>query len=128
MNTTKKIGGAMDKIFINKLRIDCIVGITPPERIHLQPLFADIIMEKDLKSSGYRKDLSLSIDYAEVCRRVTSYVLSSKAELLEELGVGICDLILKEFKPVKVTVRLSKTEILPQTGAVGIEISKSLEE
>ena len=40
----------MDKIFVNNLQVDCIVGILDFERVNTQPLLVSIELEKDLKN------------------------------------------------------------------------------
>ena len=100
----------MDKVFVQGLKVMCIVGILPKERITPQPLIID---------------LGLSIDYHALSLRVTEYVIRRKAPLLEELGVELCDLILKEFHPQRVSVRLVKPQAVENALGAGIEISKT---
>ena len=45
-------GFIMDKIFINGLKVSCIIGILPDERVHEQPLIMDVCMEHSLKQAG----------------------------------------------------------------------------
>ena len=112
----------MDKIFVNDLRIECIVGILPAEREHSQPLLVSIELEASLEEAGRTGSLEKSIDYALLSERVKSYVVDRKAGLLEELAVELCDLIEKEFKPVSVKIRLNKPEAVAFAQGVGIEI------
>ena len=118
----------MDKIFVNNLQVDCIVGILDFERVNTQPLLVSIELEKDLKEAGATGQLDKSIDYALLSKRVKSYIIERKARLLEELGVELCDLILKEFKPVSVKVTLNKPQAVAETQGVGVQISKSIGE
>ena len=115
----------MDKIFVNDLRIECIVGILPAEREHTQPLLVSIELEASLEEAGRTGSLEKSIDYALLSERVKSYVVDRKAGLLEELAVELCDLIEKEFKPVSVKIRLNKPEAVAFAQGVGIEIFRN---
>lgn len=116
----------MDKVFIENLRIECIVGILPEERVHEQPLLCSVSLEyPSLKEAGRQADLSLSADYSALSKRIVSYVKERRAGLLEELGTELCDLIVKEYAPASVAVRLSKPQALADAGAAGIEISRS---
>ena len=117
----------MDRIFVNNLKVECIVGILDYERITPQPLICSLELECDLKKAGETGDLDKSIDYARLSQRVKTYIIERKARLLEELGVELCDLILKEFRPKSVSVRLEKTQAVPDTMGVGIQITKYLE-
>ncbi len=115
----------MDKIFVEGLQVDCIIGILPFEREETQPLIIDLVLEHDLKPAASAHDLSLSIDYAALSERVAEYVIARRAFLLEELAFELCDLILKEFKPRRVTIRLKKPQAVKMAQAAGIEVSKT---
>ena len=116
-----------DYIFINNLKVDCIIGILPHERENTQPLMISIELECDLKKAGYSGNLDESINYAELADTVKEYTVQRKARLVEELGVELCDLILKEFKPKKVSITLNKPLAVENCDGVGIEITKVLE-
>ncbi len=116
----------MDKIFVKGLKVVCIIGILDFERTIPQPLIVDIMLEKDLKECGVTGCLEKSINYAALSERVKSYIIDRKARLLEELGVELCDLILEEFKPEKVTITLNKPQAVADTAGVGVEISKEI--
>lgn len=115
----------MDKVFVNGLKVNCIVGINPEERVKPQDLLIDLTLQyPSLIEAGTSGDLAHSADYAVLSAQVKEFVLHRQAELLETLGSELCDLILKEFHPAAVTVRLTKTQAVPDTLGTGIEISK----
>ena len=118
----------MDKIFVKGLKVSCIIGILDYERVQEQPLIVDLELEKDLKEAGTTGNLDKSIDYAHLSNRVKNYIIERKARLLEELGVELCDLILKEYQPNQVTVTLNKPKAVADTTAVGVQISKKIGE
>lgn len=117
----------MDKIFIEGLKVPCIIGILPQERELEQPLLIDITLETSLQVAGVTHDLKQSIDYAALSAEVYAYVRARKAELLEELGVELCEMILSRFRPQRVTVRLGKPQALQHADLAGIEISRCLD-
>ncbi|MGN0894941.1 MAG: dihydroneopterin aldolase [Succinivibrio sp.] len=117
----------MDRIFIEELKVDCIIGILDYERVNTQPLLVSIELETSLSEAGEQGDLSKSIDYALLSNRVKAYIIERKARLLEELGVELCDLILKEFKPQSVTVRLNKPQAIADATGAGIQITRKSE-
>ncbi len=113
----------MDKVFVKGLKTSCIIGILPQERVKEQELTVDLTLGLDLKEAGKTGDLTKSVDYAALSARVLDYVKKRKAELLEELGVELCTLILNEFKPQSVTVRLGKPQAVSSAETAGIEIT-----
>lgn len=118
----------MDKILIRGLSIDAIVGIYPYEREHEQPLLLDLTLEQPLKECAQSGDLSKSINYADVCLKVTDFVRQQKALLVETLAEDICRFILDQYHPRSVTLRLLKTQAVLHTQGVGVEITRTLED
>lgn len=115
----------MDKILIKGLKINAIIGILQHEREYEQPLELDITMQHDLHECALSGDLSESINYAEVCKKVTAFVIERKAELIETLAEDICTMILNEFKPHSVQLRILKTHAVTNTQGVGVEIMRT---
>lgn len=115
----------MDKIFVKDLRVDCIIGILESEKVKTQPLLVSMELEKDLKECAKTGDLDKSINYAALSERVKSYIIQRKALLLEELAEELCKLILKEFKPESVTIRLNKPEAVADAMATGVQITRT---
>lgn len=114
----------MDKIIIKELTVDAIVGILPHEREYEQPLLLDLTLEVPLKACAQSGDLSLSINYADVCQKVTEFVRQQKARLLETLAEDLCCFILETYHPQTVTLRICKTQAVLHTKAVGVEITR----
>ncbi|MGN0902243.1 MAG: dihydroneopterin aldolase [Succinivibrio sp.] len=114
----------MDRVFVKNLKVDCVIGILPEERVKTQPLLVSLDLYLDLKEAGYTGDLTKSADYALLSAKVKEYIIERRAELLEELGVELCDLILKEFNVEKVVITLNKPMAVPGAEASGIQISK----
>lgn len=115
----------MHKVFVKGLKVNCIIGIYPEERVKEQELVIDLELDcPSLEQAGREKRLELSVDYAALSARVKEYVIARKAELLEELAAGLYDLIEQEFHTPAVTIRLTKTEAVPGTAGTGIEFCK----
>lgn len=118
----------MDKILIKDLRIDTIVGIREHERVKEQTIALDITLELPLRECAKSGDLSKSINYSEVCTQVTKFVREKKALLVETLAEELCEFILERFHTKQVTLSLLKTQAVPNTQGVGVEITRSLED
>lgn len=114
----------MDKIFINGLKVSCIIGILPEERIREQTLLMDVTMEHSLAQAGKKGDLSLSINYAEVAYFCMNFAKKRQAFLLEELAEELCAEVLQKFGASLVTLRLVKPEAVKEASGVGIEITR----
>ena len=60
----------MDKIIISDLRLPVIVGTLPEERTRRQEIAIDLELDLDLAAAGRSDDLTDTVDYAEIERRV----------------------------------------------------------
>lgn len=113
----------VDKIFLRDLRVDCIIGILPFERVKEQPLIVNLTLSVDLEPCATHNDLTLSVDYAKLAKDVTCFIKNEKEELLEVLAQKICSLIFKEYSAVtEVLVNLAKPEAIDNCSLAGIEI------
>ncbi len=117
----------MDKIFVKNLSLNCIIGILDEERLKPQPLIVSLELHLDLKKAGTSGDLSKTIDYAYLSERVKKYIIRREARLLEELGYELCEMIITEFKPSFVRVKLEKPQALSDAQSCGVEICKGVE-
>ena len=116
---------ACDRIIIEGLKVNAIIGIYPHEREFAQPLVLDIIMEHDLRPCATSGDLNLSINYAQVAEEVSALVCALKCELLETLAEQVCQFILQNFKPRAVTLKIVKTQAVLNTSGVGVQIRRT---
>ena len=115
----------MDKVYISQLKVDTIIGVYDFEKECKQSLYFDIEMDCDIAAAAASDDLSQTIDYAEVSRRVTEHCIAKPVELLETLLEQLAALILEEFATNKVSIKVSKPAAVPQAQTVGVMITRS---
>ena len=89
----------MDKIIIRDLRVNALIGTLPHEQLRRQCLILTLELELDLGPAGEADDLTLSVDYSEIERRVAELAENSHFQLLEALGAAVKKLLL-EYPPV----------------------------
>ncbi len=119
----------MDKIIIEKMRINTIIGIHPHERKKKQEVFVTLVLSTDIRMAALTDDLAHGVDYEAIKNRVFLYVEASGCYLLEKLTVDIASLVLMEFPAIdKILVRVDKPAALSQTQQVSVEIDRSREE
>lgn len=115
----------MDKVFINGLKVQAVIGVYEFERLHSQPLIFDIVMTSDLKPAGQSDDLNDAINYAAVSEDVLLLAKNSKPLLIERLAEEVAAMILQKYQPQDVTVKISKPEAVAAANCVGVEITRS---
>ncbi len=114
----------MDKILIQQLKLETIIGLFPWEREVRQRLFVDIEIGADINDAAAKDDLDCTINYADVCDRVAALADDGKFKLIETFAEKIAALVLGEFAALWVKVRVNKVDALPQVASVGVEIER----
>ncbi len=118
----------MDCIFIEGLKIDCIIGIYDYEQQKEQPLVLDCKIYYDNHSAGLDDDYSKVIDYALVCQDIEHLLKSSRFALVETAGEEIAKLILNKYRAQRLELKINKPQALPQASGVGIIISRGIKD
>ena len=67
----------MDKIFLNNLQIDTIIGIYDWERETLQTLRFDFEFDWDIREAANTDDIKNTLDYGAVAGRVVDCIAYS---------------------------------------------------
>lgn len=102
-------------IELERLEIDCIVGILPHERVAEQKIFVDVSMELDFAPAAASEDVADTIDYTVVSREITALVRERKFQLIETMAVEGVDLVLSRHPAVgKVSIAIHKPAAVPQ--------------
>ena len=114
----------MDKVFINNLQVETIIGIFSWEREVKQVVSVDLVMDFDNKKAAKSDDIEDSLDYKKIGKRVTNYVERSRFKLVERLAEQIAKLVLKEFPVSSLTVSVTKPGSLRGSESVGISITR----
>lgn len=83
-----------DRITLDNLRADVLVGILDREQKVPQPIEIDLAMELDLHPSGEFDALERSVDYAAVTDQVLFLAANGRFRLIETLALAIARLLL----------------------------------
>jgi dihydroneopterin aldolase len=113
----------MDQIVIEELEVFFRVGVPASECAKPQRLLITIVMEHDFRAAAKRDDLRKTIDYHAATVSVQNFGKRKSWKLIETLAVDLADMILRNFRPVSVSVEIKKF-ILPQTRHVAVRITR----
>ena len=111
----------MDRIAIQDLTVFFQVGVPDAERASPQRLTLTVEMERDFSAIG--DDLERTIDYQAVSQRLLDFGRGRSWQLIETLAVELAEMILREFKPSRVTVEVKKF-VLPQARHVSARATR----
>lgn len=113
----------MDTIFIEKLRLDCRVGVTDEERRQPQKVLLDVRLALDLRRAATSKKIKDTVDYREAKRLFSEFVSNGEYVLLESLAEGVASLALERFKVERVVVRVRKEKYSDEP-SIGVEVQR----
>lgn len=114
----------MDKVFIEGLEIDALIGIYDWERRIRQTLRFDLEMAFDNRRPAASDDIADTLDYKAVSKRLIGFVSQSDCGLVETLAERCARIVLEEFDVAWLRLKLSKPGAVRGARAVGVIIER----
>lgn len=114
----------MDKIFLNELKIETVIGIWEWERKIRQTVIIDLEMSADIAKAAATDDVKDTLNYKSVAKRIQSFVAESSFQLVETLAERIAAIVRDEFGVAWVKVRVNKVGAIRGSRDVGILIER----
>lgn len=112
----------MDSLNIRALNVATRIGVNAWEQKINQALVIDISIPSDF--SACADDLSKTLDYDTLCKKVTHFVESRSFQLIETVANLVAELVKDEFKVDKVTVSVSKPHAVKNAGTIQVTVSR----
>ena len=117
----------MDKVFIEGLEADTVIGIHDWERRIRQTLSFDIELGFDNRVPAATDQVADTLDYDAISQRITVFVQQSQFGLVETLAERCAALVLAEFNVSWLRLKLSKPGAVRNARAVGVVIERTRE-
>jgi dihydroneopterin aldolase len=114
----------VDKVFIEGLEVDTVIGAYDWERGIRQCLRLDLDMQWDNRAPAANDDLSLALDYATVSARVQAFAEAAQFELVETFAERLAKALIDEFGIRWLRLRVTKPGAVPAARGVGVEIER----
>ena len=114
----------MDKIFVQGLEVECVIGVWEWERQITQKLIIDLEMGWDISAAASSDALEDTLSYKDVVKRVNAFVVETQANLVETLAEGIAGLLQEEFGVPWCRVRINKRGAVTGARDVGVNIER----
>jgi len=114
-----------DKIEIKDLLLRAIVGINDWEREKKQDVLVNIVLFSDLRAGAASDDITQTVNYRSLTKKVIDHVESSARFTIEALAGDIARLCLAEAGVERVRVRVEKPGALRFARSVGVEIERT---
>lgn len=114
----------MDIIFLRGIQIDTMIGIYDWERNIRQTVVIDLEMGTDIRAAAASDDITHTLDYSAVSKRIISFVEGSEFFLVETLAEKITLILMEEFNVPWVRLTLNKKGAIQGASDVGILIER----
>ena len=112
-----------DVICIRDLEVFFRVGVPGEERAQPQRLLITVEMQMDIAEAAQSDDLSKTIDYFAVTKRLLQFGEGREWKLIEKLAVDISNCVRAEFGVQTVTVEVKKF-IIPQAKWISAQATR----
>ena len=114
-----------DRIFLHGLTTECIIGFIDWERRVKQTVVLDLELPVDCRHAARTDEVTDTLDYKKVAKRVLAYVAASECKLVETLAHRLALMILAEFGLPWVRISLNKPGAIRNSRDVGVVIERT---
>jgi FolB domain-containing protein len=114
----------MDKILIQNLRVQGILGVNDWERKTVREIVVNVNLFTDTRRGAQSDDIADCMDYSQLTKEIRALVEGARRFTVEALAEDIASLCLQKPGVQKVMVRVEKPGAVTGTEAVGVEIER----
>lgn len=101
----------MDYIAIDRLKVFCNHGVYDVEKATGQNFYVSAKLYVNTAKAAYNDDLSLSVNYAEVCHKITDFMQNNCFDLIETVANRLCDYLFAEYSLIRgISLTIHKPE------------------
>ncbi len=110
-------------IEIQNLKVQCIIGIHPHERIQKQALFIDIAFDYDFEKARNSEHVEDVIDYTSVANQVKQLLIEKQYQLIETAAEEIAALLFHQWESIRqCNICIKKPKAIPDADFASIKI------
>ena len=114
-----------DRIFLRGLTAECVIGFIDWERRVKQTVVVDLELPVDCRQAAVTDDVTDTVDYKKVSKRVLAFIEASEFKLVETLAQRLAMLILEEFPIEWLRLSINKPGAIRNSRDVGVAIERS---
>lgn len=114
----------MDRIFLNGLEVETVIGIYDWERDRLQKVIVDLEMSADVAAAAATDRIESTLNYKKVAKRLIAFITDARFQLVETLAERIATIVTEEFGVAWVRVRVNKPGAIRGARDVGVIIER----
>ena len=124
INKSKSLFNYEKKILINELILDLKLGYYDFEKEKAQKVKFSLEIDYKDKKPTNDKDIKSIVNYGQVVKLIRKLTKNKHYNFLETLAEDTFDVLFKDKRIGKITLKIEKLEILKDCSSVGIQITK----
>ncbi|GLU37075.1 MULTISPECIES: dihydroneopterin aldolase [Pseudomonas] len=114
----------MDRVFIEGLEVDTVIGVYDWERGIRQCLRLDLDLGWDIRPAAADDDIAKALDYAVLSERIGEFARDAHFQLVETFAERLAALLMGEFGIRWLRLRVTKPGAVAAAAGVGVEIER----
>ncbi len=111
-----------DKIIIESLKVETVIGLYEWEREALRPLLLDLEIGCDISRPSITDDIDDTIDYDKLSKEITSFAANADYQLIESFAEAVTQIVLAYSGVKWAKLKLSKPGAIENAANVGVSI------
>ena len=124
IDKSKNLFNYEKKILINELILDLKLGYYDFEKEKAQKVKFSLEIDYKDKKPTNDKDIKSIVNYGQVVKLIRKLTKNKHYNFLETLAEDTFDVLFKDKRIGKITLKIEKLEILKDCSSVGIQITK----
>ena len=112
------------KILIKELILDLKLGYYNFEKDKTQKVKFSLEIDYEDKKPTNDKDIKSIVNFAQVVKLISKLAKNKHYNFLETLAEDVFDVLFKDKRIAKITLKIEKLEIIKECASVGIQITK----
>ena len=124
IDKSKSLFNYEKKILINELILDLKLGYYYFEKEKAQKVKFSLEIDYKDKKPTNDKDIKSIVNYGQVVKLIRKLTKNKHYNFLETLAEDVFDVLFKDKRIDKITLKIEKLEILKDCSSVGIQITK----
>lgn len=114
-----------DRVFLEGLKVETVIGVYDWEREIRQSLWLDLSLGFDCRPAGDSDDLTRALDYDALSRHIRAWAGRQSFGLIETFGERLCAEIYAFAGITDIELRINKAGAVADCRAVGIHIRRT---
>ncbi len=111
-------------VTIEHLKVPCIIGVNPHERLSLQHIYIDLKIEFDMSACIATDNLNDTIDYVKIAELCSEIAQKGQYKLLESYAYAVIDAIDQLYNPFRIEIQVKKPLALAHANYAIVELKR----